>query len=112
MFEARKSRAAVFAVAATLALPVLGLASPVRAVGATPAPIANLRATLHDPGSGGNSDYFGVSVATSAAHAFVAAPGTNGFAGAVYVYTKRSGAWPATPTVTLHDPAASTGDLF
>jgi hypothetical protein len=32
--------------------------------------------------------------------------------GAVFVYTKGTGGWPATPTVTLADPAPSSLDFF
>jgi hypothetical protein len=71
------------------------------------------KATLHDPqgvpfdGFGwGLAAFGGTTLVVGAAHG-----GTSG-GGAVYVYTKTASGWPATPTVTLQDPNATSGDLF
>ncbi len=42
----------------------------------------------------------------------VGAPDTDGYAGAAYIYVRGSSGWPATPTVTLSDPAATSDDGF
>ena len=74
---------------------------------------AKPKVTLHDPqhvpydGFGwGLAAFGGTTVVVGAAHG-----GTSG-GGAVYVYTKTASGWPTTPTVTLQDPNATSGDLF
>ncbi|HEV2370863.1 MAG TPA: hypothetical protein VGS19_01730 [Streptosporangiaceae bacterium] len=71
------------------------------------------KATLHDPqrvpydGFGwGLAAFGGTTVVVGSAFG-----GTSG-GGAVYVYTKTASGWPATPTVTIQDPNATSGDQF
>jgi hypothetical protein len=66
--------------------------------------------TLHDPGAS-FADTFGT-VAVSGPTTAVGAPGANGGAGTVSVYTRGASGWPTSPTVTLHDPSATAGDAF
>jgi hypothetical protein len=68
-------------------------------------------ATLQDPASNAG-DEFGDSVAVTRTTAVIGAPGTNGSAGAAYIYVKGGTGWPASPTATLQDPAASAHDSF
>ena len=70
----------------------------------------NLLATLHDPGASAN-DYFGGALAVSGDTAIVGAGGTKP-SGVAYIYSKGTSGWPTTPTVTLQDPAAVSGDGF
>jgi hypothetical protein len=68
--------------------------------------------TLHDPAATAG-DFFGGSMAMSRQMIVViGAPGTNGSAGAAYIYVKGGTGWPASPTATLQDPAASAHDSF
>jgi hypothetical protein len=78
--------------------------------------------TLTDPAATAD-DEFGYSVAVAVTGtggiegfgettAIVGAPGTNSGAGAAYVYVDDGSGWPTTPTATLKDPAAVTGDGF
>ena len=69
-------------------------------------------ATLSDPAASTN-DSFGWSVAVWGPNTkvVVGAPGTNSSAGVAYIYQKGSALlWPMTPTATLSDPAATSGD--
>jgi hypothetical protein len=69
-----------------------------------------LQQTLTDPATTAG-DGFGTWVAVSGSTIFVGAPGTDSYAGAVYVYgPSRQGAW--TLQQTLTDPAATAGDYF
>ena len=68
-------------------------------------------ATLNDPGTSVNDD-FGNSVAVSGTTAVVGAPNSAEYAGAAYIYVKGTSGWPSTPTATLNDPAATSGDGF
>ena len=76
-----------------------------------PPPHGTVLASLSDPG-GTAGDSFGNSVAVDGTTAVVGAYATNFQQGAVYIYAKGASAWPTSPTVTLHDPNVSTGDLF
>jgi len=67
--------------------------------------------TLKDPGATVH-DLFGWSVAVSGTTSTIGAIGTNGDTGAAYVYEEAASGWPATPTTTLLDPAATTDDWF
>jgi hypothetical protein len=68
--------------------------------------------TLPDPGNS-NSDIFGQSVSVSDDTIVVGAYGANGSQGAAYIYVKGRHGWPKKPTVTLADPATTTGtDYF
>jgi hypothetical protein len=81
----------------------------VSGAGATSRPLhRSTRAQMpHRAGSAVTSaSDFGDSVAISGTTAVV------GAVGAAYIFTEGSGGWPSTPTVTLSDPADSTGDLF
>ena len=79
--------------------------------------------TLHDPATT-SGDLFGTNVAVSESTAVVGSPGpgtptlpvygdpwTPG-PGTAYIYVKGPWGWPATPAVTLQDPAATKGDGF
>ena len=70
--------------------------------------------TLSDPGLGG--DFFGSAVAIKGTTIVVAASSANvgsTFAeGAVYIYEKGRTGWPTSPTASLFDPTATTGDAF
>lgn len=70
-------------------------------------------ATLSDP-VGAANDYFGSNVALSGngTTALASSAVTASGAGAVYLYTQASGVWPATPSVTFADPAATANDAF
>ena len=68
-------------------------------------------ATLADPAAT-RGDLFGFSAALSDNTAVVGAPGTDGSAGAAYIYVKGTSGWPTRPTATLADPAATGGDKF
>ncbi|MHB8392514.1 MAG: DUF7933 domain-containing protein, partial [Acidobacteriaceae bacterium] len=70
-------------------------------------------ATLNDPADAAN-DYFGSNVALSAngTTALASSAVTASGAGAVYLFTQSSGMWPATPSVTFADPAATANDAF
>ena len=67
---------------------------------------------------GGLTDDFGMSVALSGdgVLALIGAPYANSSgqsaSGGVYAFAEANGAWPATPTFGLGDPAAAAGDLF
>jgi len=66
--------------------------------------------TLADPAAA-NGDSFGYSVAVSGST--VAVGNWNGnIAGNAYLYTDGDSGWPTSPTVTLDDPASTTGDYF
>jgi hypothetical protein len=67
--------------------------------------------TLADPAAA-SGDRFSDSVAVSGGTAVVGAAGTNSSGGAAYIYVKGSSGWPTTPTATLADPAAASGDRF
>jgi hypothetical protein len=73
-----------------------------------------LRVTWQDPGAG--IDGFGDAVARSGqgvgATEVVGATDTDGYAGEAYIYVRGTSGWPTTPTVTLADPAATSGDGF
>lgn len=66
---------------------------------------------LTDPAAT-EDDLFGISVAVSGKTAVVGAYGTNGSAGAAYIYVKGASGWPTTPTTTLSDPDATTAHQF
>jgi hypothetical protein len=68
-------------------------------------------ATLHDPAAT-TGDAFGGSVAVSDTHALIGAYGTKSDEGAAYLYGEGEEGWPATPSITLHDPAKTPGDTF
>jgi hypothetical protein len=57
-------------------------------------------------------DGFGASVAVSGKTIVVGAYGGPAGAGVAYVYEKGAPGWPASPTATLTDPDATSGDLF
>lgn len=65
-------------------------------------------AALADP-TASVGDFFGFSAAVSGKVAVVGATGTDGGAGAAYVYVEGASGWPSTPTVTLPDPDAGSG---
>ena len=67
--------------------------------------------TLDDP-TDHDTDFFGLSVAVSGNTIVVGAAGTNGLAGAAYIYVEGSSGWPTAPTATLADPAATVDDRF
>jgi FG-GAP repeat protein len=66
--------------------------------------------SLVDPDVTAN-DSFGT-VATLGKFLIVGAQGTDSNAGANYVYLNNGTGWPATPNISLFDPAGSSGDLF
>jgi hypothetical protein len=66
--------------------------------------------SLHDPGATAN-DAFGSGVALGTDLAIVGAPGSSS-GGAAFLYIQGASGWPAVPTLTLHDPGATSGDLF
>jgi hypothetical protein len=68
---------------------------------------------LADPAAAGG-DFFGSSVAVDATTIAVGSVGVNGYAGATYIYTTKGEeqGWRTTPTATLADPAAISGDSF
>jgi hypothetical protein len=71
-------------------------------------------ATLLDPTATTN-DLFGWSVAVWGPYTkvVVGAPGTSSDTGTAYIYQKGSALlWPTTPSATLSDPAATSGDSF
>ena len=74
---------------------------------------AKPKVTLHDP-QGVAYDGFGGGVAAFNGTTVVvgAADGGTSGGGAVYVYTKTPTGWPTSPTVTLQDPNATSGDQF
>jgi hypothetical protein len=70
--------------------------------------------SLQDPAAT-QGDAFGGGahgVAVSGKTVIIGAYGTSSGAGAAYVYVRGPGGWPTTPTVTLQDPAAKSGDNF
>jgi hypothetical protein len=69
--------------------------------------------TLTDPGANPVTDAFGNAVAMSddGTTLLVGAPTAPG-GGIAYLYTKVGGSFPALPTQTFADPAATLGDLF
>ena len=67
--------------------------------------------TLEDPVATAG-DLFGWSVAVSGTTAMVGAPATDSVRGAAYLYVEGVAGWRATPTITLHDPAATDLDDF
>ncbi len=62
------------------------------------------------------ADLFGNAVAingnTIVVGAYGTTVGTNFSEGAAYIYVKTKSGWPTTPTASLYDPAATTGDTF
>lgn len=70
--------------------------------------------TLPDPPKL-NGDFFGASVAISGTTIVVGAPSnatSSAGPGTAYVYVKGASGWRTTPTVALHDPAATSRDEF
>ncbi len=67
--------------------------------------------TLEDPGET-DGDRFGYSVAVSGTTVVIGAIGVDDLDGAAYIYVNSASGWPATPNVTLPDPAATSQDLF
>jgi hypothetical protein len=67
--------------------------------------------TLSDPAATAG-DVFGHSVGVSGTIAVVGAELTASSAGAAYIYVQGASGWPTTPTSTLADPAATSGDFF
>ncbi len=69
-------------------------------------------ATFSDPLATAG-DKFGFSVSGDGPAAVIGAPGSLSSAGAAYIYVRpHAGVWPTSPTDTLSDPAATTGDMF
>ena len=70
--------------------------------------------SLHDPAETAGDGFGGGAhgVAVSGRTVIVGAYGTDSGAGAAYIYVRGPAGWPATPTVTLADPAATPGDNF
>jgi FG-GAP repeat len=69
--------------------------------------------TLTDPAATAGDEFgFGVAVATRGTTVIVGAPGTSTESGAAYIYVEGTNGWPTTPTVTLTDPGATSGDDF
>jgi hypothetical protein len=68
-------------------------------------------ATLADPART-SGDFFGYSVEISGTVVVVGAELTSSTAGTAYIYAEGASSWPTTPTTTLSDPAASSGDFF
>ena len=66
-------------------------------------------AKLSDGATGGD---FGYSVAVSGTTVVVSAVSAKSSTGAAYIYVEGASGWPTTPTVKLHDPAATAGDFF
>lgn len=73
--------------------------------------LGTVEATLHDPGHTAGDD-FGYVTSVSGGVAVVGSPQRPDGQGVAYIYVKGSHGWPTTPTVTLHDPAATGGDDF
>jgi hypothetical protein len=96
---ARARRVLLLAGLVFAALPVLGVVGVAPASAAPPSP-GTLLASLDDGGFTGNA--FGYSVAVDGGTAVVGAPESNGYQGAVYVYTKVASGW--VQTVTLANP--------
>lgn len=69
-----------------------------------------LRATVQNPT--GMPDVFGDGVAIWGDTLLVGAPSFDNGKGRAYIYVKQNNAWPANPTVTLHDPHNQAGDDF
>ena len=68
--------------------------------------------TLTDPAATSDDDFgFSVAVAVTGTTVIVGAPGTTDV-GTAYIYVKGASGWPSTPTATLTDPAATSGDDF
>jgi hypothetical protein len=67
--------------------------------------------TLTDPLATVHDD-FGDSVAVTGKTVVVGAQGTDSFAGTAYIYVNSGSGWPITPTTTLSDPTATSGDNF
>jgi FG-GAP repeat len=91
-------------------LPVT-LAGSTNSGAAAPATVGTLLSTLPDPGTT-PVDEFGYSVAASGNQVVVGAPSTNSRAGTASIYLKGTSGWSTTPTVTLQDPGATSGDGF
>jgi FG-GAP repeat len=68
-------------------------------------------ATLQDP-TGAVNSAFGWSTAISGSTVLVGAPSEDGQPGTSYIYTEGTAGWPATPSASLPDPAATAGDEF
>ena len=66
---------------------------------------------LADPAANTN-DRFGYSVAVSAETVVVGAPAPSSGDGTTYIYVSSGSGWPATPSNTLADPAATAHDRF
>ncbi len=67
--------------------------------------------TLTDPAATVGDD-FGYGVTVGGKNALVGASGTNGGAGAAYIYVNNGSGWPTAPSLTLTDPVATAGDSF
>jgi hypothetical protein len=70
-------------------------------------------ATLPDPKKT-VGDEFGLATAASVSGTtvIVGAPGAKSTEGAAYIYVKGSSGWSTTPTITMSDPAATSGDDY
>lgn len=77
----------------------------------------NLTATFLNPDPN-TTDLYGFSVAMTTGVVVVGAPRTPSSSnsvpgpGAAYIYAEAAGIWPTSPTVTLADPGATSGDTF
>jgi hypothetical protein len=92
-------------------LPV-GPANAAPSKAASSSPLATQLAVLQSPVAGGVHGRFGFSVAVSGTTAVVGRPDGAYDEGWAYIYVKGPAGWPTTPTVALHDPAATAGDGF
>jgi FG-GAP repeat protein len=105
---------ALVGLAVSFPISAAGAAQPATSRSAT-VPPGTLRVTLADPAASPGDD-FGAAVARSGggvgATMVVGAYVTNSLAGAAYIYVRSSSGWPTTPTATLEDPAATSGDSF
>ena len=70
--------------------------------------------SLQDPAATQGDGFGGGAhgVAVSGNTIIIGAYGTNGGAGIAYVYVRGPSGWPTSPTVTLQDPATTSGDNF
>jgi hypothetical protein len=66
---------------------------------------------LSDPAAT-SGDVFGGSVSIQGQTAVVGAPGTDSDTGAAYIYADGASGWPTAPTITMSDPAATSGDDY
>ena len=71
-----------------------------------------LLASLTDPAATSRDEFGLRSAMVGGTTAVVGAPNTSSDAGAAYIYEKSASGWPTTPTFTLTDPAATSGDEF